>query len=127
MKKLTLASLVFICGVSLVGCEDISQVMKSWEGHHYGDLIASWGPPQQVFDDGYGGRILIYTQIRQWTAPGQFTTYTTGSATAYDDYIWGSAISETRYTPPQTYGYRAYRMFWINKDGIIYRWAWKGL
>ncbi len=117
---------IFLLLLVSTGCANINKVMKSWEGHHYGELIASWGPPQQVFDDGYGGRILVYTQQRQWTTPGTATTYTTGSATVWDNYIWGSATSRTTYYPPQTHGYTAYRMFWINSNGYIYRWAWRG-
>ena len=126
MKKLLL--LLFPV-IFLSGCitAHINKVMKSWEGCHYGNLIAKWGPPQMVFDDGYDGRILIYTAVRSFVSPGRATTYTTGSATAYDNYIWGSATSRTVYTPARLYGYTAYRMFWINKKGIIYRWAWRGL
>jgi len=125
MKKFIVLMLTF-CFV-LSGCAHLNMVMKSWEGHHYGELIASWGPPQQVFDDGYGGRILVYTKQRSWTTPGTSSTYTTGQATAWDNYIWGSVTSRSTYNPPQTYGYTAYRMFWINSDGHIYRWAWRGL
>lgn len=127
MRNIIFIILIIVSVLLLQSCATINKTMKSWEGHHYSSLIMKWGPPQQVFDDGYGGRILIYTKIRQWTAPGQATTYTTISATAYDNYIWGTAISTTTYNPAQTYGYTAYRMFWINKDGFIYRWAWKGL
>ena len=104
----------------------LNKMMKSWVDHHYGDLIASWGPPQEVFDDGRGGRILIYTIQRQWTNPGTSKTRTTGSATMWDSFIWGSTTSKTTYRPPQTHKWTAYRMFWINEDGIIYRWAWRG-
>ena len=121
--------LLFLALIMSFGCfaAHLSKIMKSWEGSHYGDLIASWGPPQIVYDDGYGGRILIYTKRRQFTAPGKSTTYTTGRATVYDNLIWGSATSTTHYTPAKIYGYTAYRMFWINKKGHIYRWAWRGL
>jgi len=122
MKK---KCLLLLCVLFFSGC--ISQIMTSWENHHYGELIGSWGPPQQVFNDGYGGRILVYTESRAWVSPGKSNTYVTGNATIYDNYIWGSATATTYYTPPQVYGYTAYRMFWINKQGIIYRWAWKGL
>ena len=128
MKKLVprflLASLVMFNA----GCAGhINNIMRSWEGHHYGDLIASWGPPQQVFDDGLGGRILVWTSVRSFTTPGHSSTYTTGQATMYDSYIWGSASSYTTYSPAQTYGWTAYRMFWISREGYIYRWAWRGL
>ncbi len=104
-----------------------SNAMRAWEGRHYSDLIASWGPPQQVFDDGAGGRMLIWTSSRSYTTPGKSETQADGNATIYDDYIWGSARSDTTYTPPQTHGSKAYRVFWINRRGYIYRWASKGL
>ncbi|MFZ6033199.1 MULTISPECIES: hypothetical protein [Melioribacter] len=112
MKKIIVISFIIFF---ISGCAArINEVMNSWMYHHYSDLIASWRPPQEVFDDGYGGRILIYS------------TYISGNATIYDNYIWGSARSYSTYINPQTYGYTAYRMFWINKEGFIYRWAWKG-
>jgi hypothetical protein len=30
-------------------------------------------------------------------------------------------------SPPETTTYQASRTFWVNSEGIIYRWAWKGL
>jgi len=128
MRKSIPILLATISIFSLSGCAgQINQTMQSWMGHHYSELIGSWGPPQQVFDDGRSGRILIWTQVRSYTSPGTSTTQTYGQATAYDDYIWGSATSHTTYTPPQTYGYTAYRMFYIDKDGLIYNWTWRGL
>lgn len=128
MKKIIFIILtVFLCFVFYGCAANINKAMNSWMGYHYSDLIAKWGPPQQVFDDGQGGRILIYNMNRSWTVPGTQSTYTYGHATIWDNYIWGSAQSYSTYRPPQTYGYTAYRMFWINKKGLIYRWAWKGL
>jgi hypothetical protein len=105
----------------------MNKVMDSWQGHHYSDLIMAWGPPQAAYDDGNGGRILVYTQARQWTKPGYAQTTTTGQATIYDNMIWGQAQSITQYVPPQTYGYTAWRMFRIDSRGIIYSWSWHGL
>lgn len=124
MKKMII---VAIC-ISFSGCAArINKVMKSWQGQHFTVLIGSWGPPQQVFDDGGGGRIFIYTQQRQWTTPGSSTTTIRGNATVLGNNVWGSAKSTTTYNPSQTHGYKAYRMFYINKDGFIYNWAWRGL
>ncbi len=128
MKKAALLLIATLAVLMTSGCgARINKVMASWERHHYSDLIASWGPPQQVFEDGSDGRILVWTATRSYTVPGQATTHTTGSATVYENYIWGSATSHTTYNPAQTYGWTAYGMFWINRDGIIYRWAWRGL
>jgi len=105
--------------------------MKSWMGKNANDLIASWGPPQQTMSDGQGGQIIIYSSERAWTTPGRATTNTYGSANAYGNgnyaNVYGSTTSTTTYTPPQTSGYNAQRMFWADSDGRIYRWAWKGL
>lgn len=109
----------------------ISKIMDSWMGANVNDLIVSWGPPQQTISDGKGGQILIYSSARTWTTPGQATTNTYGKANAYGygNYAnaYGRSTSTTTYTPPQTRGYEAQRMFWVNRNGKIYRWSWKGL
>ncbi len=134
-KSLILIVLLFLSSCSIfkgIGDffspgEKISETMASWLNNHYSQLLASWGPPQQVFDDGLGGRILNYTMNRQFYFPGTSQTNTTARVTSYDNYIWGSATSRTVYNPARIYGYTAYRMFWINKNGIIYNWKWQGL
>jgi hypothetical protein len=129
MRKACLPLLALIIALSTSGClsSKVDKKMKSWMDHHYSDLLMQWGPPQHVYSDGKGGRILMYTAERQYTTPGQATTNANINVNAYDDMIWGSVSSTMTYRPPETYGYTAYRMFAINKDGIIYRWAWKGL
>ncbi|SRR6266581_1639184 len=120
-----LALLIIV--LSAIGCATINKNMESWVDHHYSELVMSWGPPQQVYDDGQGGRILVYTLNRQFTTPGQSTTTTTGHATIYDNMIWGQAQSITTYQPPQTSGYTAFRSFRIDPRGYIYAWSWRGL
>ena len=124
-RPFALAAASLVAAGCLAG--HMNSVMSSWQGHHYSELIMRWGPPQAVYDDGEGGRILVYTQVRQWTTPGQTTTTTTAQATIYDNMIWGQAQSYSQYVPPQTYGYTAWRMFRINQRGVIYAWSWKGL
>ena len=125
--KIVRVLIVLTVFVSVTGCVTINKNMASWVGHHYSELVMSWGPPQQVYDDGQGGRILVYTANRQFTSPGQSVTTTTGQATIYDNMIWGQARSITTYQPPQTSGYTAYRNFRIDNRGYIYSWSWRGL
>lgn len=127
MKYLLSATLflALCCSVACTG--RVSRNMASWKGHHVSDLLASWGPPQQVMDDGRGGRVLIYSKTRSWSTPGHATTTTDIRANQSDNMIWGTATSTTVYTPGQDYGYKAYRMFFIDRSGYIYRWAWRGL
>jgi hypothetical protein len=77
----------------------------------------------QVLDDGAGGKIMTWGAVRSFTSPGSATTHTT--ANVYGNY--GSATSVTTYNPPQTTSYTATRTFWVDRNGIIYRWAWRGL
>ena len=128
LKFIRGATLAFLLTVSLTGCAGrVNKVMQSWQGANYADLIMSWGPPQRIYDDGNGGRILVYTSSRSWTTPGQATTNTTVQARAYGTTIWGQAQSITQYIPPQTQGYTAWRMFRVDRSGRIYNWSWKGL
>ena len=126
VKTAVLALVVLLANT---GCfaKRVNSIMRSWQGHHYSELIMSWGPPQAVYNDGQGGRILVWTAVRQWTTPGTATTTVSGHATVYDNYIWGQARALTEYRPPQTHGYTAWRMFRINQRGMIYSWSWRGL
>jgi len=113
-------SAVLILITSITGCgAHMNKVMSSWMGHHSSHLIASWGPPQRVLDDGSGGKIMVWEQVRTFTTPGQATTQPYG--------ILSNPSYQTTYYPPQTTGYSASRTFWVNSEGIIYNWAWKGL
>ena len=95
------------------GCTSPSTVMQAWVGHHQGDLIQSWGPPTRTTSDGRGGEILVYEYDRNMgQIPGRAVRNYDGSVS---------------YTSPQSNGYVASRMFWVNKEGIIYTWQWKGM
>ena len=129
MKKGLILSVALV--LSLQGCfiaASITKTMKSWEGAYVADLVASWGPPQQVFSDGQGGQVLVYANTRiTGYKPATATTQTTGNAYVQGNRIYGQATSTTVYDPAQLYGYTSYRVFFVNGDGHIYRWAWKGL
>jgi len=71
------------------------------------------GPPNQVADDGRGGKILIYGHyVNLGQTPGKATT----------DYF-----GNVSYTAPQQNGYQRTRMFYVNEDDYIYSWRWKSL
>jgi hypothetical protein len=128
MRKPILLMLLLAISVTPSCALRVSKTMKSWTGHHYSELLGSWGPPEQVFDDGNGGRMLIWTQQRTfYTVPAQAVTQTNLRATIYDNMIWGQANSVTTYTPARISGYTAWRMFSIDSTGYIYSWRWKGL
>lgn len=109
----------------------VSRKMESWIGRPRAELLMAWGPPSQIYPDGVGGEIVVYAENRTYVSPGHATTTTTGSATAYSygntAQAYGSAQSNTTYTPPQVHQWTAYRMFRLGSDGRIISYSWKGL
>jgi len=116
-------SLIFLClilAVLLGGCGgNISKTMATWIGHPSSELIASWGPPTRVMGDGKDGQLFIYESGRSFSSPGYATTQTSGTISR--------PLYQTTYSPPVTSGYTASRTFWVNGEGTIYSWSWKGL
>lgn len=96
--------------------EEMNEIMSSWVGASEGQLYRLWGPPTEVFDDGHGGKIVVYREGRSVSSPGSITTHTTFDGT----------YSHTTYTPPKITEWSVWRAFWVNSQGQIYHWAWKG-
>ncbi len=103
---------------AFAGCASIDKTMESWMGHHQSDLIARWGPPKRVLNDGQGGMIFMFP-TRSCAPAGTAKTTVTGSAygSAYTTY--GSATGHKIYNPQPNASYKAYRMFWIDSNGEI--------
>lgn len=116
MKINFVKHILFLVIISLwYGCstgEEISKAMDSWKGSHYSDMMLNWGPPTYSTSDGIGGQILVYQYDR---SGGQIPGYVTK---------FGGSVF---YTAPQNVSYKAERMFYVNKNGIIYSWRWKGM
>lgn len=106
--------ILLVCIALLAGCAGkINETMESWVGSHESELIASWGPPQQVSGNGQGGKILVY---QNYVNLG----HTQGVATS-DGY------GNTRFSMPQSRGYSRTRMFYVNEAGYIYSFRWQGM
>ena len=126
-RSLAIKGLILIFIVPFfMGCASINKTMQSWMGHYQSVLIARWGPPQQVMDDGQGSKIFIYSTTRTFNSPSYSTPTVTGSAYGTRNYGYGNVTGYTIYNPPPTPSYDTYRMFWIDGIGYVYRWAWKG-
>ena len=74
MLKTILVTLLLLTSVSCAG--RINKMMASWEGHHYSKLIQKWGPPQDISEDGKGGKVLVYVERTELTTPGTATSNT---------------------------------------------------
>jgi len=114
LKKILLFFLILLCFIFFTNCTaHINKAMNSWLDHHKSELIASWGPPNQISSDGKDGEILIYYYNRNLgQTPGLITNNP-----------YGSGI---QYTAPQQNTYTASRMFYVNSEGKIYYWRWQG-
>ncbi|MGD0572744.1 MAG: hypothetical protein ABSB11_06950 [Sedimentisphaerales bacterium] len=123
MKRLLL---VFGLGlVFFVGCEQMNKTMASWVGHNFNEVVASWGPPQSIMDDGKGGKIMTWSYAQTiTTSPGYANSQTTSNNAQYPG---GTLDTHTTYQPPQTQTVVKTRTFWVDGNGKIYNWAWRGL
>jgi hypothetical protein len=115
MKNIIILLISIILAISIAGCT--AQVgetteswagMESWVGRHYSESIEKWGPATRESDDGSGGKILVWEEIRSFTTP-------TGVS------------SNQTYQRPRTTSYRVSRSFWVNSEGIIYKWGQEGM
>jgi len=133
--KLTKGLLRVPVGVMTLGFSEIwhsrERTMESWLGGNVSDLVMSWGPPTQIFSDGMGNNILVYTEHRTYVSPGYANTTTTGTGTGYisgnNIYVQGQSQSYTTYNPSQVYQWRVFRQFKINSNGRIIGYSWRGL
>lgn len=125
MKKMSALGLALLLALSLfTGCASkINETLNSWIGRSSRELITAWGPPSEVFSDGQGGEVFVYYENRSWIQPGTSTTY--ANANAYGNTAYGTAM--TVYTPTVVRSYTAYRAFFINNEGTIYSYSWRGL
>ena len=140
MNKCLFLSIALVCLIS--GCASgptTDDMMKSWLGHHSSDLVARWGVPQNKVPDGQGGEVWIYSQVWENTSPGSsYTTvqrqgYHSGNA-QYNPYGYNGSYAgnstaygtaRTTYTPPQTSTWVSRRSFFVNSEGMIYKYAWQ--
>jgi hypothetical protein len=126
MREVTFLVVLLLLTGCAISKEALDAKMNTWMGQSANDLIASWGPPTQVIDNGYEGKILVYEFSHSYTTPGHATTYNSGNAYIYGNNVYGYGTGTTVYTPPRTTTHSKTRTFWVNSAGIIYRWYWKG-
>ena len=81
------------------------------------EKTTTWGPPQLWFSDGQGGQVLVYTPA----VAGNTTNGEIGGLQRYR-----SATVQTVYKPSMTARWPVYRMFFVDANNRIYRWAWRG-
>ncbi len=116
--------LLFVGGiVALIQGQErrMEAVMRAWVGRDVKDLLATWGPPHQTLQSPgeKDATIYVYTDESKAYTPGQLTIETKEAE--------GQNRVDARLTLPEEIRSYAYRMFWVDKDGRIYRTSWRGL
>jgi hypothetical protein len=110
---------------AFVGCATsqssraIDQAMASWMGNSVSDLIASWGPPDQETQVEDGSRVLTYNRVL-WEESDPLSCdnlYPTSDPNQADAECARRLLNQR--------AVRGLQMFWANRDGVIYRWAWR--
>jgi len=91
----------------------MTDICNSWKGSHISSLIRAWGPPTETTSDGGDGKIYIwaYSGNTGYQIPGKISK------------SWDGDIT---YTAPQNITYKKYVQMYVDKNGIIYYWRYKG-
>jgi hypothetical protein len=135
MKK-SAALITFALALIASGCasskstqertESTDKSMGSWIGDPVSVLIKVFGSPQQVYDDGRGGRVLVYLRDLTDKVTASSTTSISANGGIAENQLYSKARSYARYTPELMDAYKTFRLFWAGPNGVIYNWAWKG-
>lgn len=80
-------------------CDTIKQTMDSWLGHTKAELYQSWGAPTYTNSDALGGEILTYAKNR-----------------TLSNQLYGGHVLYNNY--------EQYTDFYVNADGVIYRYRY---
>jgi hypothetical protein len=86
--------------------QDLSGLTESWIGAHISELIAKWGPPQQVLDIDDGNKIYTWSATRSTTELPTHVPNTFGGVTTRQ----GQTVRAT-----------TTHSFWVDANGRIYR------
>jgi hypothetical protein len=89
-----------LLALSTLGCATRTNEMKSFVGKSQDDVWRAWGLPNETRPDAKGGQMWIY---RSTDAVGSL----------------GPGLGSNSWDKT--------RIFYFDKDGIVYGWKWKGL
>jgi hypothetical protein len=113
MKKLAFLFLISTMSIMLNSCSSTMfpnrvSSLDVWIGHTANELMQQMGPPYMIQDDGAGGQIITYVNSAYL---GDVNTGIRTKRSYTNIYISNLTISKQR-------------IFYVNKDGIIYHTMW---
>ncbi len=91
-----------LAAVSLMGCMAANPNLQSWVGHPVSELVANWGPAEQVIYVGDGNRMYVWSSAL--TASGNTNSY--GATQTFWVSPGGEVYRGTQRGPDSSYGSR---------------------
>lgn len=92
---------------SVAGCVSAYD-KESWIGQTEDNLVAEWGPPEEVIRNEVGGKTLVYVRTDPHSSRGGSDVYRYGSGTRDADVPGEPKKWQRRY------------LFRVNEEGIVY-------
>lgn len=115
-------AICFVLALALSSCihpiRTQNLAMQSWVGHSRGELVSKWGSPSSVVEDGLY-QMFVYAETETNTTVTPPTVLQQGGKRPPLVISPGRANTKTRVVRQ--------RIFWLDADGIVRKWSWKGL
>jgi hypothetical protein len=107
--------LLVLIAVFITSCFASQNTMQSWIGKTKAELYQRFGPPERITDDGQGGEILIYEKTDEGGGSNQQNSVSPNQS---------NSAAMSLYTPVNIQHDKVtyIKMFYCNKQGIIYHW-----
>ncbi|MEO0141669.1 MAG: hypothetical protein ABIM88_09010 [candidate division WOR-3 bacterium] len=97
---------------------------SSWLGRTYKEVLRLFGQPSAVYSDGRNGAVISYMYTR---TPSNSYTQIPGPPYDYEDWASVCVLARTSRAPYGRHSCQAYRLFWVNENGTIYKYKKKGV
>lgn len=138
MRTITLFTVISILISACATTENFEKILDTWVGTNADNLVSQWGPPTSSYSLSDGGRVLEYSnqrnfQIGGYTTSVPQTTYNSGSinvlgtgGSTYGTYSGTTTTYVQQTTPVQNIAMQCITRFTVNGSGTITKWAWQG-
>lgn len=134
MKKILIPFLFLMCTQAFADIwtpkkPDYSDYLRSWFGINADQLIMYWGNPSSVGELSTGEIVFEYDEHIQTTTSGTYvpgSVTTTSSVDTKGTVTYSQTINDGYYKAPETYNYKAWVIFTINKSNNICAYSYDG-
>lgn len=103
-----------VCSGCAVTAPQSMQYAASWVNQPYEDVLFNVGRPTAIYDDGHGGRALVYDSISMSRSDG--VSAPSDSLETYEQVVW---YSNQRSTVPNRMA-QTHDLLFVDREGLIY-------